>query len=92
MPTPSDNNDSIPSGVTEVTSVIARDGRLVVVVQVDGGPTFAIDRDEAVALAVTMLAASAKLFPSAEEFNDAVTTARGEIQNLLSPPPPQSIQ
>ena len=56
------------------------------------GPTFAIDRDEAVALALTMLAAAAKLYPSAEEYNAAVTHARGEIQNLLPAPSPHSIQ
>ncbi len=39
----------MPDGVTQCKALITDDGRLMVVVELDGGPTFAIDRDEAVA-------------------------------------------
>ncbi len=50
-----------------------------------------IDRDECVALAITMLSAAAQLFPSASEFSDSVAHARSEILNL-HPSPSQLTQ
>ena len=58
----------------------------------DGGPTFAIDRDEAVAHGLAVLNAAACLYPSAEEFTDSVDFARAQIEDMHHPPLTQLTQ
>jgi hypothetical protein len=60
------------------------------VIESPNGTLTAIDRDRAVARAVSMLEAAARLFPSASEFMSTVDAARGAIQNFpISPSPLQ---
>jgi hypothetical protein len=71
-----------PHGMVSVQAVIANDGRLLVNVEWPDGQTHLLDRDEAVALSLTMLSAAARLFPSASEFRKTIDYARGTIEHL----------
>jgi hypothetical protein len=70
------------SGVIQAHAVIANDGRLLVILEFPDGQQRMLDRDAAVALGVTLLNVSSRLFPNAAEFSRTVDETRGMIQPL----------
>jgi len=64
--------------VTEVTAVIANDGRGVIVIQWPDGQQQLVERDEALRLFVTGLGAVSALYRTPEEFKTCVDLARAE--------------
>ena len=74
------------SGAILAHAVIADDGRLMVILEFSDGHQRLLDRDAAVAAAITLLNVSSRLFPNAEEFSKAVNETRGKVQQFEAAP------
>jgi hypothetical protein len=67
------------SGVIQAHAIVADDGRLLVVLEWPDGSQRLVDRDVAVGFALTVLAAAARLYPTAAEFSRTIDAARSHV-------------
>ena len=75
--------------ITTITAGVTKDGRAVVVVEKPDGEGIWFDRDEAIAVGLSLIQQAGKLFDTADQFASMLDYARRSLVTLQGASRPQ---
>ena len=72
----------MPKEITTITAGVTKEGRIVVTVEKPDGDGICLDRDEAIAVGLSLIQTAAKLFDTVDEFASMLDYAQRNLETL----------
>ena len=72
----------MPKEITTITAGVTKEGRIVVTVEKPDGDGICFDRDEAIAVGLSLIQTAGKLFDTVDEFASTLDCAQRNLETL----------